>query len=397
MRPMEGVVKDYAWGSPTAIPKILGTEPDGRPVAEYWLGAHPRGPARIDGNTLDQLVAQSPDLLGESTRARFGGKFPYLLKILAADAPLSLQAHPSPEQARQGFADEESKGIALDDPDRTFKDSWPKPELLAALGPFEALAGFRDPHLTAHLFDALGAREPIERLVGPLRHRAAEPALAEVFLDCLCPEESHTAMLDGVLAAAVDHAQQQDALGDFARLAIRLDEYRPGDPSILAALLLNHFCLDAGQALHIPAGVLHAYVRGTGIEIMASSDNVVRGGLTPKHIDVEVLVEMLDFSPCRPEILTPSPVRPGLGRYPNADEQFALWRIDPNAGDTMELPADDAARILLLIEGSAHLWRADGTLDGELRKGQAGFIAAGERLSLDGHCLAFMASPGIGG
>lgn len=395
MRPMEGVVKDYAWGSPTAIPKILGTDATGRPVAEYWLGAHPGGPARINGSTLDQLITQSPSLLGESTQAHFGGKFPYLLKILAADTPLSLQAHPSPEQARRGFADEQARGIALDDPARTFKDSWPKPELLAALGPFEALAGFRDPHETAQLFDALGSREPIERLVGPLRHRSAEPALAEVFLDCLCPDESHTAMLEGVLAAAVDHAAERTALGDFARLAVRLDEAHPGDPSILAALLLNHFRLEAGQALHIPAGVLHAYLRGTGVEIMASSDNVVRGGLTPKHIDVKALVDMLDFSPSRPEILTPVTIRPGLTRYPNHDEQFALWRVEPRSGEQVELPAHDAARILLLVDGAAELSRPDGRLDGRLRKGQAGFIAADEQLTLRGDCLAFLAGPGI--
>ncbi|SES02989.1 mannose-6-phosphate isomerase [Propionibacterium cyclohexanicum] len=394
MRPMEGVVKDYAWGSPTAIPQILGTEATGAPVAEYWLGAHPSGPARIDHETLDALIAESPELLGEPTRERFGGKFPYLLKILAANAPLSLQAHPSPEQAAKGFADEEAKHIPIDDPSRTFKDTWPKPELLAALGPFEALGGFRDPHETAELFDALEPAQSIEKLVAPLRHRSAELALAEVFLDCLCPDESHTAMLEGVLAAAVNHAEDQGALGDFARLAIQLDEARPGDPSILAALLLNHFWLEPGQALHIPAGVLHAYVKGTGVEIMANSDNVVRGGLTPKHIDVKVLVDMLSFTPSKPDILVAEPIGPGLSRYPNQDDQFSLWRITPQTGVAVELPAQDAPRILLVIEGGAELSDAAGAA-GQLRKGRAGFIEAGEQLSLRGDCLAFLAGPGI--
>lgn len=395
MRSLTGIVKNYAWGSNTAIPAILGTAPDESPQAEYWLGAHASAPAKVDGTTLDKLLVASPGLLGDPVRKEFDGKLPFLLKILAADRPLSLQAHPSAEQAEAGFASEEARGIPVDDPERTFKDTWPKPEVLVALSPFEALAGFRDPKLTVKLFDELQPREPLEPLIGPLRHRSAEAGLAEVFLECLCPDDVHKAMVNGVLAAALPHAEDKSELGDFARLALRLDEFYPSDPSILAALLLNHLTLRPGQGLHVPAHVLHAYVQGTGIEVMANSDNVVRGGLTNKHIDVKALVELLDFSPSSPQIITPTPVGGGLARYETPDPQFALWRAELSPDRTVRLPAEHMARILLMIEGHVTVMDAQGAPKAELVQGQAGFFDASEEVTLKGSCLAFLAAPGL--
>ncbi len=395
MRSLTGIVKNYAWGSPTAIPAILGTQPDEEPQAEYWLGAHQSAPARIDDTTLDILLEHSPQLLGEQVAARFDGKLPFLLKILAATQPLSLQAHPSAEQAAKGFAAEQAKGVPIDDPTRTFKDTWPKPEVLVALNSFEVLAGFRDPSVTVALFDELEPREPLESLIGPLRHRGAEAGLAEVFLECLCPDDAHKAMVNGVLAAALDHADNKSELGDFARLALHLDEFYPSDPGILAALLLNHFTLQAGQGLRIPADELHAYVHGTGIEIMANSDNVVRGGLTPKHIDVQALVDLLNFSPSTPQLLTPTPVGGGLARYVTPDEQFALWRAELAPDRTVALPAAHMARIVLVIEGHVDVLNKQGDMKAELVQGQSAFFDAGEDVTLKGSCLAFIAAPGL--
>ncbi|RLP06202.1 mannose-6-phosphate isomerase, class I [Propionibacterium australiense] len=393
MRPLTGVVKNYAWGSPDAIPAILCTESDGMPQAEYWLGAHPSSPAAIEDTTLDRLVAARPEVLG-AARERFDGQFPYLLKILAAARPLSLQAHPSLEQALAGFAAEEALGIPIDDPTRTYKDTWPKPELLVALGPFEALWGFRDPLRTAELFDALKPRESLEPLIGPLRHRGAEAGLAEVFLECLCPDEAHRAMINGVLSAALHHADAGGEMGDFARLAIRLDEFYPSDPSILAALLLNHVHLEAGQGLHVPAGVLHAYLSGTGIEIMASSDNVVRGGLTPKHIDVDALVSLLRFLPAEPDVVTPVPIGAGISYYPTDEPEFALWRAELELGRPAELPGAGRARILLVIEGHVQIQDGQGGDLGEIHQGQSVFFEADEQIRLHGDCLAFVAASG---
>lgn len=393
MRALTGIVKNYAWGSPDAIPTILGTPADGTPQAEYWLGAHPSSPALIEDTTLDELVARRPEVLGEAGE-RFAGQFPYLLKILAAAQPLSLQAHPSAEQARAGFQAEQEKGLPLDDPTRTYKDTWPKPELLVALGPFEALWGFREPHATAELFDALEPRESLEPLIGPLRHRDAEAGLAEVFLECLCPDEVHRATVDGVLSAALRHVDDDGAVGEFARLAVSLDEFYPSDPTILAALMLNHVHLDKGQGLHVPAGVLHAYLRGTGIEIMASSDNVVRGGLTPKHIDVDALVQLLHFAPGDPEIITPSPVGAGISCYRTGEREFSLWRAELTPDRPAWLPGDGRARILLVVEGHVSVQDEQGTELDELHQGQSVFLEATERIRLRGNCLAFVAASG---
>lgn len=393
MQPLTGTVKNYAWGSPDAIPAILGTEADGTPQAEYWLGAHRGGPAAIGGTTLDRLVISRPGILGEAEQ-RFDGQFPYLLKILAAAQPLSLQAHPSGDQARTGFESEQARGVPLDDPTRTYKDTWPKPEMLVALGPFEALWGFRDPLRTAELFDALEPRESLEPLIGPLRHRGAEAGLAEVFLECLCPDEVHRAMINGVLSAALDHAEDRDEVGGFARLALTLDEFYPSDPTILAALLLNHVHLSKGQGLHVPAGVLHAYLSGTGIEIMASSDNVVRGGLTPKHIDVDALVSLLHFAPSEPDIITPSPVGAGVCHYPTAEPEFSLWRVELVPDRPAVLPGDERARILLVIEGHVTILDEQGAELGGIRQGESVFFEASERAVLRGNCLAFLAASG---
>ncbi|WP_316671163.1 mannose-6-phosphate isomerase, class I [uncultured Propionibacterium sp.] len=393
MRPLTGIVKNYAWGSPDAIPAILGVEADGNPQAEYWLGAHPSSPAVIGDTTLDRLVASRPEILGKAGR-RFDGQFPYLMKILAAAQPLSLQAHPSCDQARAGFQAEEARGVPLDDPTRTYKDTWPKPELLVALGPFEALWGFRDPLETAELFDALEPRESLEPLIGPLRHRGAEAGLAEVFLECLCPDETHRAMTNGVLSAALDHADDRGRVGRFARLAIGLDEFHPSDPTILAALMLNHVHLNKGQGLHVPAGVLHAYLSGTGIEIMASSDNVVRGGLTPKHIDVDALVSLLHFTPDEPDIITPSPVGAGVSYYPTDEPEFSLWRADLAPDRPTDLPGAGRARILLVVEGHVSIQDERGGELGEIHQGESVFFEAPERVRLRGNCLAFVAASG---
>jgi len=395
MQSLTGTVKHYDWGSVTALPKLLQQSGDGQPWAEYWLGTHEAGCALVDDVPLDNWLATHDGALSGPETEAFGAHLPYLLKLLAASQPLSLQAHPSRPDAQRGFADEEARGLALDDPTRSFKDDWPKPELLVALAPFEALSGFRDPSETLSLFDALGVDDDIMRpTFGPLRYRHGAAALAEVFLDCLTLDDTRRTILTEVLAAAVRHGQDEGELGDFARLAITLDEYYPDDPSLLAALLLNHVTLKPGQGLHNAAGVVHSYLQGVGIEIMASSDNVLRAGLTSKHVDHAALVSIVNFDPAPPQICDPEPDGPEVWRYPAPDPEFALWRLNPTEDDgARPLPEPGRARIVLVTDGYINISSGEGTT--ELVQGQAGFVQADEQATFTGDATAYMAGPGV--
>lgn len=393
MQPLTGATKRYDWGSSDAIPAILGVPPDGRPVAEYWLGAHPSAPALIGGVPLDQAVSANPSLIGDSARYEFEGRLPFLLKLLSAARPLSLQAHPNDAQASAGFARENDADIALDAPDRTFKDPWAKPELLVALTEFDALAGFRNPNETLALFDGLGLEGRAETVIGPLRHRGSPAGLAEVFLDCLILDEQRRDVLTDVVVAAVNHVNDPGELGEFARTAVLLDEHFPGDPSLLAALLLHRRQLQPGEALHVAPGVMHAYLSGTGVEIMATSDNVLRGGLTTKHIDAYSLVQVVDFAPAPMPVLQPAPEAPGLWYYPADERAFALWRLDLVPGRVIEAPAEPSGRIVLAIDGEIGLSTgSDGLV---LRGGESAFIPACESVGISGQGQGFLAATGL--
>lgn len=388
MRQMTGTIQNYGWGTTDEIPRLLGTEPTGEPQAEYWLGAHATAPSTVDGEPLDQRIAANPAIVGRASTERFGTVLPYLLKLLSANQALSLQAHPTRAQAEEGFARENAEGIALTDPKRTYKDSWPKPEMMLALTPFEALCGFRDPAQTVALFETLGVPEA-EQMMNPLVMRAGGAGLAEVFLDALTVTDERRQLVNEVVAKAVGHVDDEGEAGRFAATAVMLDESYPGDPTILAALMMNRITLQPGEAVFLPAGNMHAYVKGTGVEIMANSDNVLRGGLTPKHIDVDALVSCVDFEAEPVKLVQTEQVAPGLQRYLTPAPEFALWRLDGTGGQ-IDLPATDLGRTLLVVEGS--FTGHDGT---ELGKGRAAFIEAGEQASVTGSGLAFLAAPGV--
>lgn len=392
MQSLSGSIKRYEWGSVDAIPNLLGLEPDGTPLAEYWLGAHPSAPACIDGQPLDQIIAADPSLIGDSARLEFDGRLPFMVKLLSAAKPLSLQAHPSRLDAVDGYQREEAAGLDIDAPERTFKDPWAKPELLVALTEFDAMAGFREPEHSADLFSALGISPETEMIFAPLRHRGGSAGLAEVFLDCLVLDETRRGAVLDVVSSAVRHVDDDGELGDFARTAVHLDEHFPGEPSLLAALLLNHRTLQPGEALHVSPGTLHAYLSGTGLEVMGGSDNVLRGGLTKKHIDASALVQVVDFTPNPMLPLHPEGQGPGLTFYPTHERAFALWRLDLNPGRLVPLPAESSGRILLCTDGEIGVSSGSDAL--VLERGQAGFIAAGERLAASGQGQAFLAATG---
>jgi len=330
--------RPYAWGSTTAIAQLLGHEASGSPEAELWLGAHPGSPSVIldptqtgGATTLDEWIAADP----QTTLGRFAasGRLPFLLKVLAAGSPLSLQAHPTLEQARAGFARENARGIALDAPQRNYKDAFPKPELIYALSPsFDALCGFRPlEEVRALLLALIGASlsledpqpQPLEDLLDSLS--GSDGALSHTF-EWLIGQRTGVATLVSLVVTLA----QRGVVGYEPEMAtvVQLAANFPGDPGIVISLLLNRVTLAAGEALYLPAGNIHAYLGGLGVELMAASDNVLRGGLTPKHIDVPELLDVLDFTPVAVPYLQSTSPSEGVAAFTPDVSDFELLRID---------------------------------------------------------------------
>jgi mannose-6-phosphate isomerase len=394
MEKLVGVVQPYAWGSPTVIPELLGVEPSGQPQAELWFGAHPLAPSTAAGEPLDKIVDRDPEtVVGAASVAAFGPRLPFLLKIIAADRPLSLQAHPSRQQAEDGWAREEAAGVPRDAPQRTYRDGWPKPEVLCALRETEALCGFREPGESYALFGRLGAG-PVMGLLEPLADEAvpAMERLCVVFGRLLRLGPADRPVVDAVLAAAAAPEDDDPELQAFARTATEIGSFYPGDPGVLAALLMNRVSLRPNEALYLPAGNLHAYLSGGGVEIMANSDNVMRGGLTPKHIDVTELLRVVDFRPGFGGLVEPRQETAGVWRYPVPAPEFALWRLELGA-EPVAVPATGSGRILLVTEGSVTL--QSGEADLELARGESALLTATEHATVTGEATVFVGAPGV--
>jgi mannose-6-phosphate isomerase len=384
---LQNTIRDYAWGSRTAIPELPGVEPDGTPQAELWMGAHESAPSVLpSGESLYDLVSSRPtEVLGEATAEEFQGRFPFLAKLLAAEQPLSIQAHPSREQAIDGYARDEAAGIPRDAGDRNYKDAWPKPEILIALGPFDALVGFRPLDATVELLQALGA-DGFDGLTDLLRNGK----LQDAFTHFMSSDRDTIRPLVAALAEACRRYDGEDLALEVETLD-RLCQEFPDDPGVLAALLLNRVRLERFQAVYLPAGNVHAYLHGTGFEVMANSDNVLRGGLTRKYVDVEELVSVVDFEPIASPVLAGTPVAPGITAYETGCEYFAVRRIDLT-GDSLEVSAE-GPRIVAVVDGTAEVG-ADGTeATVTLAAGQSAFVAGTEGpCSLRGSGTAFVVS-----
>ncbi|WP_354644456.1 mannose-6-phosphate isomerase, class I [Kitasatospora camelliae] len=360
--PLANVIRPYAWGSTTAIARLTGRPPTGEPQAELWMGAHPGAPSRIDRGSgpepLDAVIARDPrGELGRRVADRFDGRLPFLLKVLAAERALSVQVHPSTAQAEAGYAAEEAAGIPPDAPHRIYRDPHHKPELICALDEFDALCGFREPAGTADLMEALDV-PALAPWIHTLRTADPRTALRTVLTEALGADRARGEGAAAALAPALERAAATPgpSVDTFAAYAAVSRDY-PGDPGLVAALLLNHVRLRPGQAIHLGARVPHAYLRGTGVEIMANSDNVLRCGLTPKHVDVRALAEVVDFRPAAPALVSAVPGGGGETHYPASAAEFALSRIDLTDLATI---ADDGPQILLCTEGAAVLLRPPG-------------------------------------
>ncbi|MCO6660386.1 mannose-6-phosphate isomerase, class I [Cutibacterium avidum] len=392
MQRLVGEVQHYDWGSDQAIPEILGEQPNGQPWAEYWLGAHPKAPSVLaDGVTLDQWLADHPEELGRASRDAFGDRLPFLLKILSASHALSIQAHPSREQAERGFAAENEAGVGPGDPNRIFRDDWPKPEMIVALTDFDALCGFRDPSSSLVLLSGLGKLDGLDEVLAPL---GQDDGLAKVVATVLSGDEKVVTVVEGVVAASRTYLEEgtDEAVRGLARTAVELSEDHPGDTSILVALLMNRVRLAPGQQIHLGAGTMHAYLGGTGVEIMANSDNVLRGGLTSKYVDVDALLDhaIMTPEPCVGEYAVQ--VSPGVGLYRTEFPEFRLWALQGH-DDTLLLPATDLGRILLVTEGQLVAHCDDE--DCELNRGQSAWLSAGEEVTVTGQGRGFLAGAGV--
>ncbi|WP_129842291.1 mannose-6-phosphate isomerase, class I [Streptomyces sp. RFCAC02] len=391
---LSNTIRPYAWGSTTAIPRLLGTEPTGEPQAELWMGAHPGAPSRVDRGTgsapLTEVIAADPDrALGAPAVRAFGPALPFLLKVLAADAPLSLQVHPDRTQAEAGFADEEARGVPADAPERTYKDANHKPELICALTPFDGLCGFRPAAVTADLIDGLGV-DSLKPWADILRAAPEGDALREVLTAVLTADPDTLADTVHRAAEAAGRLAADDPDGPYAVWA-GIARHYPGDPGVIAAMLLNHVRLRPGQALFLGAGVPHAYLSGLGVEIMANSDNVLRCGLTPKHIDVPELLRIVRFEATDPAVLGPADDDAPDHDYTVPVDDFRLSRhvLSTGAPDR-DLPAG-TPQILLCTAGEVHL-RADDGSGITLAPGQSVWAAADERVTASGAGTLFRAT-----
>ncbi|GAB4083705.1 mannose-6-phosphate isomerase, class I [Myceligenerans cantabricum] len=376
---LRNTVQTYDWGAYDAIPRLLGAEPDGTPNAELWLGAHPSAPSRteVDGEvTLHALVRSAPDaMLGKRVADEFGPRLPYLLKVLAARRALSLQVHPKPHTAREGFNRENRLGLPAGSPKRSFHDDQHKPEMLVALTQFEGLAGLRSTRAALSLLDGLDGRL-VGGVMGALRAdrsatgmRAAFDVLIAARQDAGCRED---------IARTVDSVRERLAGGSpferADRTVVDLAEQHPGDPGAIASLLMNRFTLEPGEALFTPAGELHAYLSGVGAEIMASSDNVLRAGLTSKLVDGDALMECASFA-ARPPVLPEVATAGGRGQvqtYRAPVTEFALTLADVDESEAATMP-DDGPRIVLCLDGEVTLTCGDGGTT-RLEHGASAFV-----------------------
>jgi mannose-6-phosphate isomerase len=395
-------VKSYDWGSVDWIPVLLGQENTSRvPQAELWMGVNPSAPSRVkfsgnsessgSGPLLSEFIDREREtLLGTEAAEKFG-TLPFLFKILAAEKPLSIQAHPDIRQARDGFEKENLKGIPLDAPDRNYKDPGDKPEIICALSHFSALCGFRDTQEICYLFEILSMesggiiRQGFDKLILSLKRQDGNPL--KDFLSALFNMNSEwLELLSTFLKERQEKFERdfQEYKNEWA-LCVYLAAFFPKDHGILAPLYLNIIELDPGSAIYVPAGILHSYIKGFGIELMNDSDNVLRGGLSSKYIDKAELLNILNFSKFKPEVMKiPSPA-PFCFKYPAPIEDFAL-SVMHGSGDTTAYA--EAGPSILIVTSGHMIINQTITLD----TGESAFIPPNKNLELSGTFTAYSAS-----
>lgn len=379
-----GAMQHYAWGGQDYIPQLLGLKSNGEPCAEWWLGAHPAAPAELEIHGQRQKLAdflhENPQALGNESRQAFGDELPYLLKILDVAQPLSIQLHPTKAQAEEGFSRENAQGIALNDAKRTYKDRNHKPEMMIALSDFWLLHGFKS---KAAIIESLSAHVSLQKLAKQLENQDLHAFYGEIM-------HADQARLAAWLLPIIDARQADFVAGllppnepdywllyTLQAMNITRDKL---DPGLLCFYLFNIVALKQGEGIYQAAGIPHAYLRGQNIELMACSDNVVRGGLTPKFVNIEELLRIVDCSEIEPQIIAAAPLQAEVFDYLTPAKDFALQHLALNAGKIGSHTAA-SAQIMLVMAGAVQL--RDGNNVIHLRQGQSAFITADSRYQLE--------------
>ncbi|MDL2122905.1 MAG: mannose-6-phosphate isomerase, class I [Deltaproteobacteria bacterium] len=354
---MKNTIQEYAWGSHTAIADLVGNQsPSTKPQAELWMGAHPKAPSLVKYDdkwlSLLELIKQFPaDILGKDVAAKFDNKLPYLFKVLAASKPLSIQAHPSIKQAKQGFERENRLKIPLDSPNRNYKDENHKPECICALTPFLALYGFRKISEIISLMEKICLKVLYKEL-NNLKRQPNSEGMKSFFRSLIT---INGRIKKQIIEHAITNAQKLSEDNPGFKWMINLYKKYPDDMGIFAPILLNLISLKPGQAIFLPSGELHAYLDGLGIELMANSDNVLRGGLTKKHIDVPELLNVLNFEETNVNILLSQKDKDCEGIYHSMAEEFVLSVISDEKNISYTSPEKRSVEIILCTDGKASI------------------------------------------
>jgi mannose-6-phosphate isomerase len=354
---LDNTIQEYDWGSRSAIPELLGRpSPAETPQAELWMGAHPKAPSRVlmgDGRklSLPEMIRRNPsDVLGPTVAEKFGGNLPFLFKVLAAARPLSIQAHPNREQARAGFRRENEQEIPLDAFQRNYRDDNHKPEVISALTPFWALNGFRPIPEMLDLLESVGF-SGIGKRIEAFRRRPTGVGLREFFATLMRLDPDSRERAVGEALAWAQRSGAPPRLGAVGRWVQRLSKAYPGDIGVLSPLLLNLVLLQPGDTMFLEAGVLHAYLEGVGIELMANSDNVIRGGLTSKHVDVDELLSILRFDGRAVRPVDPDESAPGQRIFFTPAEEFRLAEVSTSPGRPYGNPGSGSIELAIVVEG----------------------------------------------
>jgi mannose-6-phosphate isomerase len=392
---LENEIMDYAWGSYDAIPQLLGAKtPSEKPQAELWMGAHPKAPSKVQMergpiSLLELIQQRGPEILGASIHSRFRGKLPFLFKVLAAATPLSIQAHPTLEQAREGFEREDTEQIPIDAPHRNYKDSNHKPEVICALTPFWALKGFRAFEEIQDLLNDLGC-DSLEPILDACGAHTETEGLRQLFRDLLTlPPGKREDIIREAVAAAKGRSDRTNEI----EWLLSLHRYYPQDIGLLSPMILNLVQLKPGEALSLEAGELHAYLDGVGIELMANSDNVLRGGLTPKHIDVPELLRVLKFKRSEVEVIRPEKNESGERIYFTPFEEFLLSSVELRENKPYKAENGKSIEIWIVTGGEVVVTDLLGTSELRVRKGQVFLIPASvPRYALRGAAMLYRAT-----
>jgi mannose-6-phosphate isomerase len=392
---LKNPIQEYAWGSKIFIPKFLGRPfPSDVAQAEIWMGAHPRAPSQVlwkgQWISLLEIIQENPEeILGIPVAKKFSSSLPFLFKVLAGAKPLSIQAHPNQKQAREGFGRENRQNVPVASPQRNYKDRNHKPELICALTPFWALKGFRrieEINAFLNTIDAPTLHAPLSGLGRP----SDWERFKGFFTDLMTLDNERKRQ---IITEAIAYSYQHLNSDPVFQWMTRLHQVYPGDIGVLFPIFLNLVRLQPGEAMFISPGELHTYLEGAGIELMANSDNVLRGALTSKHIDVPELIKILNFSSSRVDILEPQRQENGERIYPTAAKEFRLSVISVRAGTPVESGQKQSVEIMICTEGNARIMDLISRDSMDLTRGTSILVPAMvERYRVEGEATLYKAT-----